>query len=89
MWNILSQWMVTAILLGPTMRSNGASSQGFQVVLGVRWFSTTEVGDSGGYLTREFKSQVWEPMLQRVAIHVYENFETIELIKIMIGIGMA
>ena len=70
MWNILSQWMVTAILLGPTMRSNGASSQGFQVVLGVRWFSTTEVGDSGGYLTREFKSQVWEPMLQRLAIHL-------------------
>ena len=58
-------------------------------MLVLKWFSATEVGESGGYLTKDFKSQVWEPMLQRVAIHVYGNFEIIEFIKIMIGIGMA
>ena len=65
----------------------GRQAKDFKLV--VKWSSTAEVGESGGYLTRDFKSQVWEPMLQRVAIHVYGNFEIIEFIKIMIGIGMA
>ena len=64
----------------------GRQAKDFKLV--VKWSSIAEVGESGGYLTRDFKSQVWEPMLQKVAIHVHNNFETIELIKIMIGIGM-
>ena len=66
------------LIVGPAMRTDG-----------VKWFCTSQVGESGGYLTKDFKSQVWEPLLKRVAIHLYENFETIKVIKIIIGIGMA
>ena len=77
------------LIVGPAMGDDRVSSQAFQIVLEGKWFSSTGVGKSGGYLTSDFKRQVWEPILKRVASHVYDNFETIKVIKIMVGTGLA
>ena len=47
------------------------------------------VGEYGGYLTSDFKRQVLEPIMKRVASHVYNNFEAIKVMKVMVGTGLA
>ena len=81
--------MMMPLIVGPAMGDDKVSSQAFQIVLGGKWFSSTGVGKSGGYLTSDFKRQVLEPIMKKVASHVYNTFETIEVIKITVGTGMA
>ena len=58
------------LIVGPAMGDDKVSSQAFQIVLGGKWFSSTGVGKSGGYLTSDFKRQVMEPIMKKVASHV-------------------
>ena len=44
-----------------------------QVVLGGNWFSTNKLGESGGYLMSDFKSKIFEPLVNRVAQKIFEN----------------
>ena len=44
-----------------------------QVVLGGNWFSTNKLGESAGYLMSDFKSKIFEPLVNRVAQKIFEN----------------
>ena len=44
-----------------------------QVVLGGNWFFTDKQGESGGYLMSDFKSKIFEPLVNRVAQKIFEN----------------
>ena len=35
-----------------------------KVILGGEWFSTTTMGESGGYLMSDFKTKVFEPIIK-------------------------
>ena len=85
----LQWWIKLCLVLGSVMGDEKTSTQAFQIVLGGKSCSTTGVEESGGYLTSDFKTQVLEPIMKRVASHVYKNFETIELNKVMAGTGLA
>ena len=44
-----------------------------RVILGGEWFRETQTGEENVYLMADFKSKVFDPIVQRIAKHVYEN----------------
>ena len=42
-------------------------------MLGGNWFSTNKLGESAGYLMSDFKSKIFEPLVNRVAQKIFEN----------------
>ena len=57
------------------------SKQATQVVLGGQWFSETETGEKNGYLMSEFKERVFDPIVTRIATHVYENASSLNTLE--------
>ena len=49
------------------------TKEGTRVILGGEWFRETETGEQNGYLMVEFKNKVFDPLMERVAKHIYEN----------------
>ena len=44
-----------------------------RIILGGEWFRETDTGEQNGYLMVEFKDKVFDPLMERVAKHIYDN----------------
>ena len=63
-----TQVVIFLILPGASYGANAV-----QVVLRGNWFSPNQLGESGGYLMSDFKSKIFEPLVNRVAQKIFEN----------------
>ena len=70
MGKIIKQMLIMAIL---SYQFHQGLGNGINFVLGGSWFEDSSVGQAGGYLKIEYKDQVLDPIIERVANHVYNN----------------
>ena len=49
------------------------TKEGTRVILGGEWFRETKTGEQNSYLMVEFKNKVFDPLMECVAKHIYEN----------------
>ena len=62
------------------------SNTATKIVLGGEWFTSTNTGESNGYLMTDFKEKVFEPIMKRVAQHVYDNYSMVVLLEWLVGL---
>ena len=65
------------------------SKQATQVVLGGQGFSETDTGENNGYLIAEFKDKVFDPIVTRIATHVYNSGALLNNLEWAGGVMMA
>ena len=61
------------------------SREATQVILGGTWFSESDTGESNGYLMNDFREKVLNPLIRRIASHIYENSDKITRNYFVIG----
>ena len=71
---------LTCILLIASVAIADQSNTATKIVLGGEWFTSTNTGESNGYLMTDFKEKVFEPIMKRIAQHVYDNYTTVVMI---------
>ena len=77
---------LTCILLIASVAVADQSNTATKIVLGGEWFTSTNTGESNGYLMTDFKEKVFEPIMRRIAQHVYDNYTTVVMIEWVIGV---
>ena len=70
MGGIIKQVFLLTVLTHQLQQGLG---NGINFVLGGSWFEDSSVGQEGGYLKTQYKNQVLDPIIERVANHVYNN----------------
>ena len=60
-----------------------------QLILGGSWFTESDTGESGGYLMQDFREKVLNPLIHRIANHIYENHDKINSMEWVAGVLIA
>ena len=77
------------LMLGMLMVAGVASEESktaVKVVLGGEWFTSTTTGEANRYLISDFKTKVLEPILKRIANHVYINHGELSILRWLMGL---
>ena len=83
---IMSPYVVMLGLLMVAGVTADESKTAVKVVLGGEWFTSTTTGEANGYLMSDFKTKVLEPILKRIANHVYSNHGELSILRWLMGL---
>ena len=85
MGGIIKPMFLLGVLTHQLQQSWG---NGINFVLGGSWFEDSSVGQEGGYLKTQYKNQVLDPIIERVANHVYNNHNNLGIhFWVLMGFG--
>ena len=81
----LSKLIILAMIGVQSGRAD-KSREATQVILGGSWFTESDMGESNGYLMNDFREKVLNPLIHRIASHIYENHDKITSMEWVAGI---
>ena len=78
--------LIILVMLGVQAGRADKSREATQLILGGSWFTESDTGESNGYLMNDFREKVLNPLIHRIASHIYENHDKINNMEWAAGI---